>query len=304
MCTWEATIDIQFVTSEVVCTESLECELKTTLIKHYIKSSLVAVHFASCEQAVSRDTCTCTEHVDISQSLSILATHVCISLSTVEDHLTPAANDRRRDHRLAILVRELRHVVDRAGVAILHCFVNTCEAVNTLVVYVILIVFAVNKTFLSFVGSTIVGENKVLISVKSTISSEMEATRIIVLSLRIWEVNGISIQTRILWVDERCVAGIHRITLVEVEERVRRIDLTPTNSLFIAMQVHRTDRRLAHIVADSLVCKAEENLRRSLCVDVEVSEVCVQLSSSVCTTEHSVNGVYALLPVLHIEVNA
>ena len=218
VCTRELSVDLLLVTNEVEESVSLESELKTTLVKYYVECRIVAVHFASSEHTLSRDTCASTDCVNILICLSILS-EMSVSLSAVEDHLTPTADNRRRKHWVAILVRELRNVVDWVGVTVLHSLVNTSQAVYALVVNVVLIVLAVDLLFLYGISLTAISEG-IVVTIRSNYERKAQTTRSIVSSLRIWEIDCSLIQQRIweLCVDEAGVTLVLRITLVEVEQ--------------------------------------------------------------------------------------
>ena len=89
---------------------------------------------------------------------------------------------------------------------------------------------------IKFVG---IGEG-IVVTIRSNYERKAQTTRSIVSSLRIWEIDCSLIQQRIweLCVDEAGVTLVLRITLVEVEQWVRRIDLAPSHTV---VDEHRSD---------------------------------------------------------------
>ena len=109
VCTRVAAIHILFVTIYIEYTVSFESQLQTSLVEHDIKYVVIAMHFSThFEHTLCRNASTSTDTINICQSFCILSL-VSISLSTVQNNLSPTANHRRRKHRAAILVTKLSH---------------------------------------------------------------------------------------------------------------------------------------------------------------------------------------------------
>ena len=302
LCTGITAIHFQFVTAHIEMTMSFPCQLKTTLIHYYVSSIGIAMHLTGSKQSFCRNACTGTDDVHILKRFRILST-ASISLSAVEDNLTPTAHNRRRKHWITILITELideNHRDSEAGTQ-RYIIIDTAETILIQIVHMILYVLAINRTFLNIVGFTILFEGIVARAIIYQVEScfDMRFFRISVGSRD----SNIYLFTRFageLRNKEACIADIHRIALVEIHQRVRRINLAPTNTVF---QEHRTDGRLATCIG-SLVSNAEQGFTRSLCID-EILRECsrrLQLRHRIGTIQCFVYRFNTLIVFLHIEI--
>ena len=159
---------------------------------------------------------------------------MCICLSAVEEHLTPAAEHRRREGGNTVLVAELGYIVLGIVVSVLHGCTDACKAVYAFVHDMVLGVLSLHGAFLHGVGLSALVEG-VVVARWGNLEYEILSAGCIVGRLGVREIDikagGHGVGE--LRFDEGGVAHIGWIALVEIEQRVGRIDFAPSAAIAV-----------------------------------------------------------------------